>query len=208
MNFNQTIRIHDRKVARFQTVSKLVFNGYEDVKNKDGSKIPKKDLPFEKWNIFDKVRATLYFAGYATKMFSDTEYRHFCEELYDIYLIRNHAAHGVIDSDLPRIQKYLDSPNMYYASFFDTFYFFVNKIIKGYKEKKELLDYANNPQEICKDGSVYSVFPEELFVFIIGEGSVLAPKQSYSQTRSFSKGEDLTIVVKSGIIQRIEHKTK
>ena len=117
VNYSQPIRIYDRKVSTCQTISGLVFNGYEDVINKDGTKTPKRSIPFEKWIIIDKVRAALYFAGYATKMFSDKEYRHYCDVLYDIYLIRNYADHGgFIDKDLARVRKYLDSPNKYYSN--------------------------------------------------------------------------------------------
>ena len=198
--------IRNRKES--EPISKLVFNTYEETQKKELKSEIQPEEWSKKWPIIDRVRAALYFSGYATIMYSDYEFRKKSDAIYGIYLVRCYADHGGYqhsDRDEARLRAYLDNPNLYYASFLETLYFYVMKISEGVSKKKDLLNYATNLPQTNLKGVITSVLPSGMVYLRIENGDpILAPKGTYSRSDSFAKGDNVTVLMKAGVIIKIQ----
>ena len=146
------------------TINKLIFGDYE--KTEKGEY--KKDLLPSKLGMYDKVKCSLYLAGFGAALrYSNLgEWIYNTHLIYDIYIIRCQADHrgGVLkESQEKRLANILPHKNRYYALFFSELIYFVNKITEGAYLKAELIKYAERFRERVEECTVTSVLPSSLF---------------------------------------------
>lgn len=198
-------KVQDRYIDKNNTtINKLFFGELELNKNC----IDKKTIPLPKLEIFDRVKSSLYFAGYGACLNSSTrgEWNDKTNGIYDIYLIRCRADHrGSANSEKQeiRLSNILARPNRYYAIFFSDLVYFVNKITEGAFLTENLFKYSQSFVETNEKYIISSVLPSALFVRKEGFQPEYVPISAYGNSTRFEKGMVVTVTKKGGVITKI-----
>ncbi len=177
------------------TINKVVFWGHE--KTFDGKE--KKDMLPSQLDMQDRVRYTLYSAGFGSKLTYPNyfgEWNYNTNLIYDIYLIRCQADHRggikeLTDKNKERIANVLSEKNRYYALFFCGLIYFVNKIIEGNKLKDELITYARTIREHVEECTVSSILPSTLFVKSVSGETHEIPIKICKDPQKFKEGQKI-----------------
>ena len=187
------------------TVNRLIFGDYDKI-----DKVEKKDLPPSKLGMYDKVKCSLYFAGFGSKLrYSGYgEWIYNTSLIYDIYVIRCQADHRggeLTEGQEKRLATILPQKNRYYALFFSELIYFVNKIIEGSVSKGELVKYASRFRERAEECAVTSVLASSMFVKN-GDGEVYEiPSFIFKKAGTINTGQTIKVFFnKQGKVERIE----
>lgn len=188
------------------TASKVIFGDYD----KTDKGVPKKDLSPSILSMYDRMKISLYFAGFGTQMkySSYGEWIYNTNLLYDIYLIRCKADHRggqLTENQKNRLNKLLPQKNRYYSLFFSELIYFVNKIMEGISQKNDLVRYAKSFEKRIEESVVTSVLPSTLFVKN-GAGQVYQIPISICKTTAlYSVGQTIKVYFNSkGSLMGIE----
>ena len=123
------------------TIGKLLFDGFD--KNKEG--IEKCNIELKKQYTQDKIKIALYYAGYASCMYSPTEFTKITFDISKLFLVRCEADHsGNVRSDKQEriYQEVINNIGKHYVDFISLLNVFVEKISNGYLKKEELYNFA------------------------------------------------------------------
>ena len=195
-------RYADRKNT---TVNRLIFGDYE--KNDKGEK---KDLPPSKLGMYDKVKCSLYFAGFGSKLrysgYRDWNYN--TNLIYDIYVIRCQADHRsgeLTEGQEKRLATILPQKNRYYALFFSELIYFVNKIIEGSVFKGELVKYASRFRERTEECTVTRVLASSMSVKNSDSETYEIPSFIFKKAGPIKAGQTIKVFFNcQGKIEKIE----
>ncbi len=187
------------------TVNRLLFGDYDKI-----DKVEKKDLPPSKLGMYDKVKCSLYFAGFGSKLrYSGYgEWIYNTSLIYDIYVIRCQADHRggeLTESQEKRLATIFPQKNRYYALFFSELIYFVNKIIEGSVFKRELVKYASRFRERIEECTVTSVLASSMFAKN-GDGEVYEiPSFTFKKAGPIKAGQTIKVFFNcQGKIEKIE----
>ena len=188
-------------------IYKLVFGEYE--KTKDGKE--KVAIHLTKQYIIDKIKIALYFGGYATCLFSSSEFTKFAYEISNIYQVRCEADHRGNERSVKQeaaFQTIMADPDRYYSEFLKSLHFFIDKIADGYLRKQEVFDYASNLPVEEVPGVVINAFPSVLYIKCEGQQSELVPSSAYNRNYKFERDMEIIVSKKGGTIIRVIPKEK
>lgn len=135
------IKINSPRKNDSETIGKLLFDGFD--KNKEGTE--KCNIELKKQYTQDKIKIALYYAGYASCMYSPTEFTKITFEISKLFLVRCEADHaGNVRSDKQEriYQEVINNVGKYYVDFLSLLNVFVEKISNGYMKKEELYNFA------------------------------------------------------------------
>lgn len=200
-NPDTPMSIFTRNVAS-PTVKKLVFGEYD--KTKDGK--DKTGINISQQYILDKIKIALYLGGYATCLFSSSEFNSFAYEISNVYQIRCEADHSGSERSPKQetvFQAIIADRDCYYSVFLKLLHFFIDKISEGYLRRQEVFDYASNLSVEELHGVVTSALPSALYIKCEGQQSELVPTSAYNRGSKFENGMKLLVSKKGGTIIRV-----
>lgn len=175
------------------TVNRVLFGDYEKTEKGD-----KKDMLPSKLGMYDKVKCSLYFAGFASKLrySSYGEWIYNTHLIYDIYVIRCQADHRggeLTENQERRLTTILPQKSRYYALFFSELIYFVNKVVEGSSFKEELVQYANRFRERTEECTVTSVLPSSLFAKNNSGEVYEIPSSICKKTSNYKVGQEIKV---------------
>lgn len=188
-------------------IYKLVFGDYE--KTIDGK--DKVGIPLTKQYIIDKIKIALYFGGYATRLFSSSEFTKFAYDISNIYQVRCEADHRGNERSAKQesaFQAIMADQDRFYSEFLKTLHFFIDKIADGYLRKQEVFDYASNLPVEDIPGVVVNAYPGALFIKCEGQQSEQVPSSAYNRNFKFEKDMKIIVSKKGGTIIQVIPKEK
>lgn len=188
-------------------IYKLVFGEYE--KTKDGKE--KVEISLTKQYILDKIKIALYFGGYATCIFSSSEFTKFAYDISNIYQVRCEADHRGNERSVKQetsFQTIMADQDRYYSEFLKSLHFFIDKIADGYLRRQEVFDYASNLPVEDITGVVVNALPGALYIKCEGQQSESVPSSAYNRSFKFEKDMDVIVSKKGGTIIRVVPKEK
>lgn len=199
-DINAPMSLYSRN-ANSPTVAGLIFSKCPTNMQGQDKRLVSTDQQY----ILDKIKIALYFGGYATCIFSSSEFTKYSKLIASIYQIRCEADHGVIGrSDLQEasFQAIMKEPDFYYSEFLKVLYFYIDKISEGYTRRQELFDYASNvaTQEVTLTGTVFSALAGALYIKCGGGKSELAPPSSYNRKLKFERDMRIRVTKRGGTI--------
>lgn len=182
-----------------ESIGKLLFGDFSQ--NKDGK--DKKDIPLNKQYIVDKVKAALYFGGYATCMYSVREFASIAYTILGLYLVRCEADHsGTVRTEKQEaiFQSVIAEREKYFATYFSLLCNFVTKITDGYQFRNQLLEYIQREDS----GVVTSVLPSMIFVRICDRQPISICNTLYDKSIKFEIGAEVRVIIVGDKIIRVE----
>lgn len=200
-NQDMPMSIFTRKTDSI-AINKLIFGDYD--KTKDGK--DKVDIPICKQYILDKIKIALYLCGYATCLFSASEFNKFSYDISNIYLVRCEADHSGNERSPKQeaaFQTIIAEPDFYYSEFLKLLHFFIDKISEGYLRRQEVFDFASNLPEDELHGIVTNALPGALYIKCDGQESEPVPGTAYNRSTKFENGMELKIKKKGGTIIQV-----
>lgn len=183
-------------------IFKLVFGEYQ--KTKDGK--DKVEIPLSKQYILDKIKNALYFGGYATCLFSSSEFAKFSYDISNIYQIRCEADHRGNERSAKQeaaFQAIMKDQDRYYSEFLKLLHFFIDKIADGYSRRQEVFDYASNLPVEEVSGIVTSALQGVLYIKCEGQNPEQVPSSAYNRNSKFENDMEIIVSKKGGTIIRI-----
>ena len=184
------------------SVRKLVFGEYD--KTKDGK--DKTGINISQQYILDKIKIALYLGGYATCLFSSSEFINFAYEISNIYQIRCEADHSGNERSPKQEAAFrgiIADQDSYYSVYLKLLHFFIDKISEGYLRRQEVFDYASNLSVEELHGVVTSALPSALYIKCEGQQTELVPASAYNRNTFFENGMKLIVSKKGGTIVRV-----
>lgn len=197
-NLDTPMSIFSRKEDAMP-VYKLIFGEYD--KTGDGKN--KFDIPISKQYILDKIKIALYFGGYATCLFSSSEFTKFSYDISNIYQVRCEADHRGNERSPKQeaaFQAIIADQDRYYSEFLKLLHFYIDKISEGYIRHQEVFDYASNLSIEELPGVVTSALPSVLYVRCDGQSVEQVPYRAYNHSIHFENGMPVTVSKKGGTI--------
>lgn len=197
----ESVSISSRKESS-KPIYKLIYDGFE--MTLDGK--AKYTFPLNKQQIQDKVKIALYFAGYASCLFNDYEFKNIAFEIFQLYLVRCEAYHGGSTRTEKQEQVFQDvimNSGIYYVKFFVLLHNFVAKLSSGYKQKDELHKYALSMGLIEVEGTVTSKLPSALYIKMSDDSTMSAPISSFERIDVFNPGMDVIVSFQDGKIVKV-----
>lgn len=185
-------------------VTMVIFDGFGQTS--DGKE--KKDIPLKKQYIQDKIKISMYVAGYASCLYSQSEFKSFSFNLSKLYLARceaDHSGNSLSEKQEIKLKDTIENPGRYYIEFMSLLNSFISKISVGYNAKETLHKFASSyGVEVC-EGVVSSVLPSALFVKFNGKDSQKVPSEAYDSISHFKVGDTVNVTIKSNLIVRVEN---
>lgn len=185
------------------SVYMLIYDGYGQTS--DGK--DKKDTPLPKQYIQDKIKIAMYLAGYASCLYSHSEFKTFSFNISKLYLARCEADHSGnlrTEKQEATFKETVANPGKYYIEFMSLLNSFIGKISVGYNAKDNLFNFARFYGAVEYKGVVSSVLPGAMFIQINGEKPQQVPYDAYDHRTCFNEGDIVNVMVKKGTIVRVE----
>lgn len=188
------------------SVPMLIYDGFGQTP--DGKE--KKNVALKKQYIQDKIKIAMYLAGYASCLYSHSEFRSFSFNVSKLYLARceaDHSGNSRTEKQEITFRETIANPGKHYIDFLTLLNTVVSKVSVGFRAKDALLKFAASYGVEEYKGVVSSVLPSALFVKINGKDSEKVPSEAYNHSITFSQGDAVVIKVKNGIIVRVENES-
>jgi hypothetical protein len=177
----------------------LIYDGYDQTT--DGK--PKKNLALKKQYIQDKIKIAMYLAGYASCLYSQSEFKSFSFNISKLYLARceaDHSGNSRTEKQEKTFKETIANFGKYYIEFMSLLNSFIGKISMGYRAKDILLKFASSYGIEEYVGVVSSVLPSALYVKIGNDKALSVPSNAYDHNTKLENGMKINVAMKQGII--------
>lgn len=181
------------------TVPMLIYEGFGQ--NTDGTH--KKDTPLKRQYIQDKIKIAMYLAGYASCLYSQSEFKSFSFNLSKLYLARceaDHSGNSRTEKQEVTFRETIANPGKYYIEFMALLNSVISKVSVGFLAKDALFKFAESyGVEEC-EGVVSSVLASALFIKVDDGKATSVPSAAYDHNTKFENGMKVLVTMKHGKI--------
>ena len=181
------------------SVPALIYDGFGQ--NTDGKE--KKEIALKKQYIQDKIKIAMYLAGYASCLYSQSEFKSFSFNLSKLYLARceaDHSGNSRTEKQEVTFRETIANPGKYYIEFMALLNSVISKVSVGFLAKDELFKFAESyGVEEC-EGAVSSALPSALYVKVNNGNALSVPTTAYDHNTKFENGMKVLVTMKHGKI--------
>lgn len=185
------------------SVPALIYDGFGQ--NTDGKE--KKEIALKKQYIQDKIKIAMYLAGYASCLYSQSEFKSFSFNISKVYLIRceaDHSGNSRTEKQEITFRDTIENPGKYYIEFMALLNSFIGKISFGYNYRDTLSKFAiSYGVEEC-EGCISTILPGAIFIKINGKDPQQVPSEAYDRSNNFKEGDKVVVKLKKGLVVRVE----
>ena len=180
----------------------LIYDGFGQ--NTDGSE--KKNVALKKQYIQDKIKIAMYLAGYASCLYSQSEFKSFSFNISKLYLVRceaDHSGNSRTDKQEIIFRETIENPGKHYIEFMTLLNLVVSKVSVGFKAKDVLYKFASSYGIEEYEGIVSSVLPSALYVKVGNEKALSVPSTAYDHSIRFENEMKVLVTIKKGTILNV-----